>query len=77
YTWDRLGGFGTAPDLDLTTLNYGRQFIARPAFSLAVHQVQDQVGVYLQEQAKWDRFILTLTGRHDWVSQTSASGTPG
>ncbi|WP_164094402.1 hypothetical protein, partial [Stenotrophomonas maltophilia] len=33
YTWDRLGGFGTAPDLDLTTLNYGRQFIARPAFS--------------------------------------------
>ncbi|MDR7035457.1 iron complex outermembrane receptor protein [Methylobacterium sp. BE186] len=77
FDWDRVGGFGTAPDLDLATLNYGRQFIPRPVLTLAARQSQDQVGLYLQEQAKWDRFVLTLTGRHDWVSQTTASGVPG
>ena len=77
YDWKRLGGFGTAPDLDIATLNYGRQFIPKPALTLAVDQSQDQIGLYLQEQAKFDRFVLTLTGRQDWVSQTSASGTPG
>lgn len=76
FDWDRVGGFGTAPDLDIATLNYGRQFIPRPVLTLAARQSQDQIGVYLQEQAKWDRFVLTLTGRHDWVSQTTASGTP-
>ncbi|WP_336488654.1 TonB-dependent siderophore receptor [Methylobacterium nigriterrae] len=77
YDWNRVGGFGTAPDLDIATLNYGRQFIPRPALTSATRQAQDQIGLYLQEQAKWDRFVLTLTGRHDWVSQTSASGAPG
>lgn len=28
---------------------------------------QSQTGVYLQDQVKLDRWMLTLTGRHDWV----------
>ncbi|RVU21951.1 TonB-dependent siderophore receptor [Methylobacterium oryzihabitans] len=80
YTWDRLAGLGTAPDLDLASLNYGRQFIPRPTLNITANQSQDQVGLYLQEQAKWDRWILTLTGRHDWVSsgtRSSFAGVPG
>ncbi|WP_246482158.1 TonB-dependent siderophore receptor, partial [Methylorubrum zatmanii] len=36
---------------------------------------QDQVGLYLQEQAKFDRFVLTLTGRYDWVFQNTVDTT--
>ncbi|TXN22029.1 TonB-dependent siderophore receptor [Methylobacterium sp. WL9] len=77
YDWNRRFGFGTAPDLDLTTLNYGRQFIARPSLTSSAQQAQDQVGLYLQEQAKWNRFVLTLTGRQDWVSQDTSSAAGG
>lgn len=42
---------------------------------------QDQVGVYLQDQIKLDRWILTLTGRHDWantfVRSTGSYPPPG
>lgn len=70
-------GFGAAPDLDLVTLNYGTQFIASPALGSTSRVSQDQVGVYLQDQAKLDRFVLTLTGRHDWVFRDNidAGGT--
>ena len=29
---------------------------------------QQQLGVYLQDQIKMDRWTLSLTGRHDWAS---------
>jgi iron complex outermembrane receptor protein len=31
--------------------------------------VQNQLGAYVQDQAKLDRFTLVLSGRHDWVSR--------
>jgi iron complex outermembrane recepter protein len=34
---------------------------------------QDQVGVYLQDQIKIDRFTLSLTGRHDWADAENVS----
>jgi iron complex outermembrane receptor protein len=30
---------------------------------------QHQTGVYVQDQAEWDRFVLTAGGRYDWVEQ--------
>ena len=66
-------GFGAAPDLNLVTRNYGQQPILAPLLGPRTAQSQDQVGLYLQEQAKFDRFVLTLTGRYDWVSQTTTS----
>ena len=30
---------------------------------------QHQVGVYIQDQAEWDRVVLTAGGRYDWVEQ--------
>ncbi|MGU3536435.1 TonB-dependent siderophore receptor [Methylobacterium sp. A54F] len=76
YDFGTRSGFGPVPSLDLVNLNYGQQFIASPALGATSRQSQDQVGVYLQEQAKLDRFVLTLTGRHDWVFQnnTNAAG---
>jgi iron complex outermembrane receptor protein len=66
-------GFGTAPDLNLATLNYGQQFIADPALSTgySYRQSQDQVGEYLQDQISWDRATLTLSGRHDTATTTT------
>ena len=62
-------GFGSAPDLNLLTRNYGQQFIADPPLSLAYsyQQRQDQLGEYLQDQISWNNVFLTLSGRHDTV----------
>ncbi|WP_019997337.1 TonB-dependent siderophore receptor [Aureimonas ureilytica] len=61
-------GFGTAPDLSLVTFNYGQQFIGRPSYNFYdVTTRQDQVGLYVQDQVEWNRFVLTLGGRHDWL----------
>ena len=69
YSLSQRLGFGLAPDLNLVTRNYGQQFIATPPLGSASRQTQDQVGVYLQDQAKFGDFILTVNGRHDWVFQ--------
>ncbi|MCO6049000.1 TonB-dependent siderophore receptor [Mesorhizobium sp. RP14(2022)] len=62
-------GFGTAPDLDLSDLNYGEQDIDRPDYNFRdVTTKQRQTGIYLQDQLEWNRFILTLGGRYDWLN---------
>lgn len=83
YDYTRRSGFNFGvPDLDLTGVtdfsNFRyRTFIPKPALTAASFQTLDQVGLYLQEQAKFDRFVLTLTGRQDFVSQSTRTGTPG
>lgn len=69
YDFSTRSGFGVAPELNLLTRNYGTQFIATPALGPLSYQSQDQVGLYLQDQLKFDRFILTLSGRQDFVFQ--------
>ncbi|WP_029354521.1 TonB-dependent siderophore receptor [Bosea sp. 117] len=60
-------GFGTASDYDLNTGQpLGPTY--DPGYNYSRYrQKQSQTGLYIQEQAKFDRFILTLTGRQDWV----------
>ncbi|WP_229729561.1 TonB-dependent siderophore receptor [Agaricicola taiwanensis] len=41
-----------------------------------VDQSQTQVGVYLQDQIKFDRFTLMLSGRHDWVDGEFTNRAP-
>ncbi|ALN75638.1 TonB-dependent siderophore receptor [Aureimonas sp. AU20] len=63
-------GLGSAPDLDLVTRNYGAQAIASPALDfVATTTRQNQTGVYLQDQLQYNRLVLTLGGRYDWLSQ--------
>lgn len=62
-------GFGTAPELNLLTRNYGQQYIGDPplSFAYSFSQRQDQLGEYLQDQVEWNNVFLTLSGRHDTV----------
>ncbi|MCJ2033583.1 TonB-dependent siderophore receptor [Methylobacterium sp. J-068] len=64
-----FGDSVAVPDLNLITRNYGQQFIATPTLGAAARQTQDQIGVYLQDQAKFGNFILTVNGRFDQVFQ--------
>ncbi|ACK52230.1 TonB-dependent siderophore receptor [Methylocella silvestris BL2] len=63
-------GFGWAPDLNLAAPqpNYGGQFIPSPLFTYNTYQSQQDMAVYLQDQIKFGPFVLTLSGRNDWVS---------
>ncbi|MCX8999877.1 TonB-dependent siderophore receptor [Rhizobiaceae bacterium BDR2-2] len=71
YTYLDSGyDFGSvaAPDLDLVDRNYGQQPITPPtALSTLYTLKQRQTGVYLQDQIEYDRFVLTLGGRYDWL----------
>lgn len=81
----RAGANFNVPPLDLSGVrdfeNFRyRTFIPRPTLTAGSLQSQDQLGVYLQEQARWDRLILTLNGRQDFVQQTTqdiSGGMPG
>jgi iron complex outermembrane receptor protein len=65
-------GFDVAPPL--IDLDYGHNFPG-PPISSVTHQKQLQVGAYLQDQLKLDRWVLTLSGRHDWAhTQTEVTG---
>lgn len=72
--FDNKIGFGLAPDLDLSVARpgYGRQPIEPPAtYDFHNTEVQAQVGVYVQDQAKAGPWILTIGGRNDWVRTNS------
>ncbi len=63
-------GFGTAPPLDLYDPVYNQSIPEAAPFgdsSFLAHQV----GLYVQDQIKFDRWILTLGGRRDWADSKS------
>lgn len=62
---------------------YGVTFIPSAASlpsAILNNTKQTQVGAYVQDQMKFDRWTLTLTGRHDWADATlrnnGAFGSP-
>jgi iron complex outermembrane receptor protein len=59
-------GFGSAPPIDLYDTHYGAD-IADPAVAMSNSQYQTQIGLYAQDQIAWNKWRLTLGGRHDWV----------
>jgi len=61
-------GRGSAAPLDLFTPVYGQPFLLPASYNLtSTFTTQNQVGVYVQDQLRLGRWILTLSGRHDWV----------
>ena len=66
-TSDLNMGFAPVPSLDIYNPIYGAS-IAPLTISTKSGQRQDQTGIYLQDQIAFDRWRLTLSGRHDWVS---------
>jgi iron complex outermembrane receptor protein len=73
---DTRTGFGTAPSLDLFNPVYGQQ-IALPAIGTDRDDELSQIGVYVQDQVKLDKWLLTLGGRHDWVETEQRSRITG
>ena len=66
-------GFGSAPSLNIVDPDYNLP-IAQPDTTLyKVHL--NQYGVYAQDQLRWNRFVLTLSERHDTAEtyQSNAS----
>ncbi|SEF34499.1 TonB-dependent siderophore receptor [Variovorax sp. NFACC27] len=64
-------GFGSAPDLDLLTLNYGLQPIVSPELTAGNTRLRiRQTGLYAQDQVRWDQWLLTLGLRRDRVRTT-------
>jgi len=51
----------------LVNFNYGASFIADPPVIARTKQDLFSTGVYLQDQIKLDRWMLTVGGRHDWL----------
>lgn len=68
YSIDDWQGFGAATSLNLLNPVYS----PTARFSGAPYQdttlTQKQLGAYMQDQIKLDRFTLMLSGRNDWVA---------
>lgn len=60
-------GYGTASDISLFNGQPLGPTFDPPLNYARYDQKQSQTGIYVQEQATFDRWILTLTGRYDWV----------
>jgi iron complex outermembrane receptor protein len=62
--------FAPIAAIDMFTPTYGNAFRSASAAQQAIlrDDTQNQTGIYLQDQIKFDRFALTLTGRHDEAS---------
>lgn len=71
---DTKAGYGSGPDLDIFDPVYGAP-VATPAFTTDATSRSEQTGVYLQEQTKWDQWVLLLGGRYDWASTDSTTKT--
>ncbi|WP_101925861.1 MULTISPECIES: TonB-dependent siderophore receptor [Luteimonas] len=60
----------TATGLDAYAPVYGSMPDLRPDFgpgTAFTDQTQDQIGLYLQDQVRIDRVVVTVGGRQDWV----------
>ncbi|MEX2692267.1 TonB-dependent siderophore receptor [Rhizobium mongolense] len=64
--WRSLDGRGVSPPLDTNNPNAGASV---PHIDFQTETVQDQwqAGTYLQDQMRYDAWLLTLGGRYDWV----------
>jgi iron complex outermembrane recepter protein len=61
-------GFGLGPDLNLLNPQYYTGTVSPTSRYLVFRDTQDQLGEYLQDQIKFERFTLVLSGRHDGLT---------
>lgn len=61
--------FGSAPSLDILNPTFGEfDFGSADPYQL---NTSKQTGIYIQDQAEWDKWVLTLGGRYDWAEQST------
>ena len=74
YTLSDMQGFNIGPSLDLTRPSLlATPYPSPQPLYLNYFAQQDQVGEYLQEQAKYGPVTVVLSGRHDSLEQTQAN----
>jgi len=73
---DVVGGYGTAPDLDIFDPVYGQK-VARPTVQLDQRITQEQTGIYIQDQVKLDGWVLMAGGRYDWYDKETFNRNTG
>ncbi|EOB5347302.1 ferrichrome porin FhuA [Escherichia coli] len=56
-------------NLDRSDFDFGAH--PDPSGPYRVLLKQKQTGLYVQDQAQWDKVLVTLGGRYDWVEQSS------
>ncbi|WP_024690111.1 TonB-dependent siderophore receptor [Pseudomonas tremae] len=69
---DTKAGYGTGPTLDIFDPVYGSP-VEVPAYTESGTQRDQQKGLYLQEQLKWDKWVLLMGGRYDWAESSNSS----
>ncbi|MHC8287429.1 TonB-dependent siderophore receptor [Pseudomonas sp. XS1P51] len=69
---DTKSGFGTGPTLDIFDPVYGVP-VATPAFTSDATQRNQQKGLYLQDQIKWDKWVLLMGGCYDWATNNNST----
>jgi len=68
--------YGTASNLSLTNPDYSNSN-AQGGFLYNVLNRQEQTGLYLQDQAEWNHWILTAGGRYDIAKTSTLTRTTG
>jgi iron complex outermembrane receptor protein len=70
---DLGGGTNPLPSIDLFNPSYGLTTVIIDPNGVYQDstQKQGQAGLYIQDQIKLDRLVVTLSGRQDWVSTTT------
>lgn len=66
YNNNSVFGFDLAPSIDIFAPVYGAEIVTPDLFPYT-QQTQKQLGLYLQDHVKVDRWVFTLSGRHDTV----------
>jgi len=69
---DTKSGSGRGTSLDIFDPVY-RHDNAVPAFTTDATQRNQQKGLYLQEQMKWEQWVLLMGGRYDWAESANSS----
>ncbi|MDT3524352.1 ferrichrome porin FhuA [Cronobacter sakazakii] len=62
--------FGTAPAIDLYGSYSPEDFDFEDAEPYQLNETK-QTGIYVQDQAEWDKWVFTLGGRYDWSQQAT------
>ncbi|EKK7715142.1 ferrichrome porin FhuA [Cronobacter dublinensis] len=60
--------FGSAPAIDLYGSYTPEDFDFEDAEPYQLNETK-QTGIYIQDQAEWDKWVFTLGGRYDWSQQ--------
>lgn len=68
--------YGTANPIDMVNPQYGNANV-NINFPYAVINRQEQTGLYAQDQAEWNHWVLTLGGRYDFAKTSTYTRSTG